>query len=110
MNERNQSAWCFSHNVRYLREKKGLTQEELAADSGVSVNEISKVERRLVIPRLNMVDHIANAFRLFQATPMKLTSLLYQCSRSGHYEGLSSRYNLAGLNQKVQTQWTTRRS
>ena len=64
MNERNQSAWCFSRNVRYLREKKGLTQEELAADSGVSVNEISKVERRLVIPRLNMVDHIANAFGL----------------------------------------------
>lgn len=64
LNERNQSAWCFSHNVRYLREKKGLTQEELAADSGVSVNEISKVERRLVIPRLNMVDHIANAFGL----------------------------------------------
>lgn len=64
LNERNQSAWCFSHNVRYLREKKGLTQEELAADSGVSVNEISKVERRLVIPCLNMVDHIANAFGL----------------------------------------------
>ena len=64
MKTKNQSDWCFSHNVRYLREKRGWTQEELAANSNVSVNEISKAERRLVIPRLNVVDRVSDAFGL----------------------------------------------
>ncbi|MCI8554051.1 MAG: helix-turn-helix transcriptional regulator [Clostridiales bacterium] len=58
----NRSDWFFRHNTHFLRKKKGLTQEKLAEMANVSVNEVSKVERGLVIPRLNVLDSFANAF------------------------------------------------
>ena len=58
----NRSNWFFSHNTRYLRQKKGLTQEQLAEKANVSVNEVSKVERGLVTPQLTVLDRFANAF------------------------------------------------
>ena len=60
----NRSNWFFSHNTHYLRNKRGWTQEQLEEKANVSVNEVSKVERGLVIPRLNILDSFADAFEI----------------------------------------------
>lgn len=49
-------------NIRYYRQKKGLTQEELASFLGVSFQAVSKWERQLAYPDLETVPIIARFF------------------------------------------------
>ena len=52
----------FQNNVKYLRQKLNLTQNELADLSGVSVREIGKIERGVVNPSLSTIHNIAQGF------------------------------------------------
>ena len=48
---------------RRLREESGLSQEDLAAQSGVTRSMIDKVERRERLPSLDILIRIAPSFR-----------------------------------------------
>lgn len=60
----------FSKNIKYIRKEKGLTQEQLAEQSELTVKYISHLERGLSFPSADSLDRIANAlgvpvYRLF---------------------------------------------
>ena len=52
------------HNIRFLRTQRHMTQEELAYRAHLSTNEIGKIERNLISPRLVVVDRLAAAFEV----------------------------------------------
>ncbi|MEW6544622.1 MAG: helix-turn-helix transcriptional regulator [Nitrospirota bacterium] len=52
----------FGAKVRYLREKKKWSQEELAHVSGIHVTYLSGLERGHRNPTLNVISHLAAAF------------------------------------------------
>jgi transcriptional regulator with XRE-family HTH domain len=49
----------FADNVRRVREEQGLTQEELADAAGMSMDHLSKIERRLREPGARTVAKLA---------------------------------------------------
>jgi transcriptional regulator with XRE-family HTH domain len=54
---RKRIAW----NIRYFRVKLGLSQIQLAADSGVDASYISRIERGLENPTIRTLGRIAKA-------------------------------------------------
>ena len=52
----------LSHNTRYLRSQLKMTQENLAEASGLSVNEIGKIERERVSPKLAVLEKLSVGF------------------------------------------------
>ena len=54
----------FGSRVRALRKKRGMTQEQLAEATGLSVNFISFVERGIKSPSLANIGHIAKALNV----------------------------------------------
>ena len=54
----------FGTNIRYLREKNGLRQRELAAQFGISKSAVSLWERNAVIPKMSTCIRIANYFNV----------------------------------------------
>ena len=50
--------------IRYLRKKKGLSQEDLALDSGVNKNYLSDLERGTRNPTINVLEKIANTLEV----------------------------------------------
>jgi transcriptional regulator with XRE-family HTH domain len=54
----------FGNRVRALRKKRGLTQEQLAEATGLSVNFISFVERGIKSPSLANMGRIAKALNV----------------------------------------------
>jgi transcriptional regulator with XRE-family HTH domain len=48
-------------NLRAARERLGLTQEEVAARSGVQAGEISRIERGKRDPQVSTLEKIASA-------------------------------------------------
>lgn len=60
----------FSKNIKLIRKEEGLTQEQLAEKSELTVKYISHLERGLSFPSAESLDKIASAlkvpvFRLF---------------------------------------------
>lgn len=51
-------------NLRRLRDERELSQEELAARSGVQAGEISRLERDLRDPRISTVLKLAKALQV----------------------------------------------
>jgi transcriptional regulator with XRE-family HTH domain len=51
-------------NLRAARKKLGLTQEQVAARSGVQAGEVSRVERGLRDPQVSTVEKLAAAVEL----------------------------------------------
>lgn len=51
----------FAANVRAARARRGLTQEGLAYESGLTAGEVSRVERAIREPRVLTVVRLANA-------------------------------------------------
>lgn len=47
--------------IRYLRKKRGLSQEDLALDSGVNKNYLSDLERGSRNPTINIIEKIASS-------------------------------------------------
>ena len=54
----------FGLKVKLEREKKGLSQSELAEIAGLNTNSIGKIERAEVTPNLKTVHAIANALNI----------------------------------------------
>ena len=61
-------------NVRRLREKRGLTQEELGFEAGIHPTYISGVERGVRNPTLTLVEKIAKALGVPVATLVRAGS------------------------------------
>lgn len=57
MDARARLAW----NVRRLRTGRGLTQEKLAVDAGVAAPYLSRIERGVVNPTIDILDRLAAA-------------------------------------------------
>ena len=53
----------FGYNLRLLRLRGGLTQEQLAAAAGTSTGRICRVERGHGLPRLPVALRLARALR-----------------------------------------------
>ena len=51
----------FARNVRRLRQKKGMTQEELAFEAEIDLTYVGGIERRKRNPSLLVMGRIANA-------------------------------------------------
>jgi transcriptional regulator with XRE-family HTH domain len=51
-------------NLRAVRERLGLTQEEVAARSGVQAGEISRIERGKRDPQVSTLEKIAAAVEM----------------------------------------------
>lgn len=60
----NHSLRVLSQNMLTLRKHLHITQAQLAEKSNISEHEISKLECRLIMPKLDSVDKIANGFGL----------------------------------------------
>lgn len=54
----------FGLKVKFEREKKGLSQSELAEIAGLNTNSIGKTERAEVTPGLKTIHAIANALQV----------------------------------------------
>lgn len=59
-------------NIKKLRLKHDLTQEEFAEKIGLTINGVSNIERNKYQPTAETVDKICNAFDI---TPIELLSL-----------------------------------
>lgn len=72
----------IADNLQRLRKQQGLNQEQLAERSGVSLTQISKIERSETDPRVSTVEKLARAMNcstdqlLFNEATEGLTGLL----------------------------------
>ena len=57
--------------IRYLRKQKGMSQEDLALESGVNKNYLSDVERGSRNPTIVVVEKIATALGVSLSTLFK---------------------------------------
>ena len=51
----------FSESIKYFREKRQISQEELAKRAGITQSAISLYEKGEITPKLIVADKIANA-------------------------------------------------
>ena len=63
----------LSDNIRRLRKEQGLAQERLGLESGVDRTMVSKIERKIANPTLDILIKIAG--RLGVSVPELLTEL-----------------------------------
>lgn len=59
----------INSNIKALRVKNGLTQEEFAEKIGISIQGLSNIERNRYQPTSNTIDKICNVFEI---TPVEL--------------------------------------
>src|SRR5690349_15351695 len=52
----------FGRNIRQLRKNAGLTQEELAAQTGISQSHISALERGVYHPQMDNLQSLSRVF------------------------------------------------
>ena len=53
----------FGKHLRKIRMTKGLSQEDLANDSDIPINQIGRIERGEINPSLSTLNSIAKALR-----------------------------------------------
>lgn len=68
----------LSENIKQLRMARGLAQERLGLEAGVDRTMVSKVERRIANPTLEMLVKLANTLEV------PVTELL--CKRGEHWD------------------------
>jgi transcriptional regulator with XRE-family HTH domain len=61
---RDQPDPVFAALLKRTREERGITQEDLAYHSGITVSALSRIERGLNNPRLSTVIRIAQALEI----------------------------------------------
>lgn len=72
----------IAKNLQRVRKERGLNQEQLAERSGVSLTQISKIERSDTDPRVSTIEKLAKALKcstdqlLFDEATENLTGLL----------------------------------
>jgi DNA-binding XRE family transcriptional regulator len=57
-------AMVIGHQIRYLRRVKEISQKTLAANIGVSVGWIGRIERGIYLPNLKLLFKIAKALQV----------------------------------------------
>ena len=62
----------FATNLRRLRHAKGLSQDDLAYDAGVSRSYLSQIEKGVFFASLNIVRKLATALDVEPAELLKL--------------------------------------
>jgi transcriptional regulator with XRE-family HTH domain len=62
----------FATNLRRLRHAKGLSQDDLAYDAGVSRSYLSQIEKGVFFASLNIVGKLATALDVEPAELLKL--------------------------------------
>ena len=62
----------ITSNIKELRYKNGLTQEQFAEKIGITVNGVSNIERNRYQPTAKMIDKICKAFNI---TPAQLLTM-----------------------------------
>jgi len=84
----------INSNIKELRVKNGLTQEEFAEKIGISIQGLSNIERNRYQPTSNTIDKICDVFQITsvellltknsnEETLIKnINILLMQCSKS----------------------------
>lgn len=65
----------FGKRVRSLRHLRGLTQEQLAERTGLSVEYVSKVERGLASPSFRTIAHLSNVLDVSASTLFDFSKL-----------------------------------
>jgi transcriptional regulator with XRE-family HTH domain len=51
----------FGNHLRTIRIKKGLSQEDLANDADIPINQVGRIERGEINPSLSTINSIAKA-------------------------------------------------
>ncbi len=64
MNDFQELQAVLSDNIKQLRIARGLAQERLGLESGVDRTMVSKVERRIANPTLEMLVKLANTLEV----------------------------------------------
>lgn len=64
MNDFQELQLVLSDNIKQLRKARGLAQERLGLESGVDRTMVSKVERRIANPTLDMLVKLANTLEV----------------------------------------------
>lgn len=54
----------LAHNLKTIREKRKLSQQAVADLCGLSVNEIGRIERRKIVPRLDVLEALGNGLAI----------------------------------------------
>ena len=82
--ESNYLLHVLAYNLLSIRSQRNLSQEDLEDLTGVSVNEISKIERELTKPRLDILAALAKGLEIDDLTVMRLFFCLHpsRCSRA----------------------------
>lgn len=75
----------FGKNLARLRERSGLTQEEIALRASVHRTEVSQLERGLRIPRIDTVAKLAGALGVEPAEFFEGISWEPGTVRRGHF-------------------------
>ena len=68
----------FNENLKYLRKREGLTQEELAEKLNVSRQSVTKWESGQSLPDIEKVKEIAYIFSYLQKFKMKIQCMYLQ--------------------------------
>ena len=64
----------INQNIKELRIKHGLTQEEFSEKVGISIQGLSNIERNRYQPTGETVDKICNAFKIMPAELLMIKS------------------------------------
>lgn len=54
----------LGHKLRQVRERVGMTQEDLAFGAGISVSQVSRIENGIINPTVSTMFYIARALEL----------------------------------------------
>ena len=54
----------FGKSLKKMRDERGLSQEELANDADIPINQIGRIERGEINPSLSTLHSIAKALKL----------------------------------------------
>lgn len=54
----------FGKHLKELREERGLSQEELANDADIPINQVGRIERGEINPSLSTLHSIAKALKI----------------------------------------------
>lgn len=95
----------IAENLQKIRKERSFNQEELAARSGVSLTQISKIERNETDPRVSTIEKLAKALGcttdqlLFNEASEGLTGLLKRAfERASHLDPLDKAALLKVIN------------
>ncbi len=82
----------LAYNVKYLRKSKGMTQEELAKLSGVSVRTFQQIESGECNPTLSTIELLAKTLDVNFSNLIRLEKLSINCTPEKFLEIFSSQF------------------